>query len=183
MIGLMVVLVLSSPAFAQEAPSRVVIEVSDQNPVVAHQIEVTVRVYDPEEPARLFDPVNPDSLIEFRKVTGAELPGRSPMYRVSEGVYTTNFAFFHEGPWQIVALPDLTDRSLLPPRSTPQVTLEVRNDVPRDDGSINMVGTIAFLVLIAGGVIIAILAGPWLRRPKGQAPSPPAGHDTWWASP
>ena len=82
-----------------------------------------------------------------------------------------------------MALPDVTDRTLLPARSTPQVTIEVRSEASPGEDSINRVGTIAFLALIAGGVIIAMLAGPWLRRPKGQPKAPPSGHDTWWASP
>ena len=146
-------------------------------------IDVTVRVYDPDEPSRLVDPIDPDSLIEMRDPSGAYLPTRSAMTRVDEGTYTTRFDLFHEGTWQLIALPDVSDRTLLPARSTPQVTLEVQSETSPGEDSINRAGTIAFLALIAGGVIIAMLAGPWLRRPKGQPKAEPTGHDTWWASP
>jgi hypothetical protein len=174
--GLMAVVALALPAWAQAGPPRLVIEVSEQNPAVEQPVDITVRVYDPDEPSRLVDPADPDSLIEIRTVSGSEVPTRPAMTRQSEGVYTTTFSFFTEGTWKVVALPDLADRSLLPPASTDQLTVQVSNEVSRGDAESDPAGTIALIALIAGGLAVAILAGPWLRRPKGRPPAPPVYH-------
>lgn len=186
MVSLVAVLALAVSAGAQTAPPRLVIEVSEQNPTVTEPLDITVRIYDPDVPSRLLDPEDPDSLIEIRNVSGSSVPIRLALTRQSEGVYTTSFSFFDEGTWQVVALPDVVDRTLLPPDSTPQVTVEVSAGVFPGDAAgreAGRAGTIAVIALIAGGVLVTVLAGPWLRRPKGQPPAPPVGHDTWWASP
>lgn len=181
--GLVAVVALALPAWAQDAPPRLVVEVSNKNPVPTEPVDITVRVYDPDEPSLLLDVADPGSLIEIRHASGSEVPTRPAMSRVRVGVYSTSLAFFSEGTWKVVALPDLADRSRLPPASTPEVTVLVRAGVPEGDGEVDKTGTIALIALIAAGVAVAALAGPRLRRPKGQPPAPPVDHDTWWASP
>lgn len=182
--GLIAVLALALPAGAQVEPPRMVIEVSNQNPRVTEPVDFTVRFYDPEEPSRLFDPTDPDSLIEMHKSFEPDAPTVLPaLARQSEGIYTLQFYFFGEGTWQVVALPAVADRTLLPPASTDQLTVSVHGEVGSGEDGFDWTGTIVLGVLIAGAVILAVLAGPWLRRPKGQPPAPPVQHDSWWASP
>ena len=180
-LGLIAVLVLAEPARAQDAPPQLQIEISDRNPIVMRPFDITVRVYDPDDPSRLMDPPDPDSLIEFREVSGSDYPAVRPaMIRESEGVYTTTISLVREGTWSLVALPELADRGLLRPASIDQLTVQVGTDVARSDADVDPAGTVAVVALIAGGLIIAALAGPSLRRPKGQPPAAPVQHDSWW---
>ena len=183
MVGLLVGVLLATPASAQDDPPGVAIEVSNRNPAVTADVVITVRVFDPDDPSRPIDPTQPDDLIEFRPPDSTKPAIRPVMTHIGEGTYRTEFAFLEEGTWQVVALPDTTDRSLIPPASTLRVTIEVRGETQGSTNSTNGMGTAALLILIAGGVIVMLLAGNWLRRPKGAPKAKPMEHDSWWFSP
>ena len=169
--GLIGALLIAPPTSAQEELPRLVVHVSDLNPLEQKSVQITLQIYDPGDELQ----VDLGSLIEIRNEAGSRT--RPAMTLITEGLYTTDFSFFNDGAWTVVALPDIVDRSVLATGDTDEITLDVRSEWSP------AVRTIAFLALIAGGAIVAVLAGPWLRRPKDQPKAQPTGHDTWWASP
>jgi hypothetical protein len=171
--GLLIGVLLTAPASARDDPPNVILEVSNSSPDIRERVSITLEVSDPEDPSAAIEPAYEYLQIEVLDPTGSPL--RLEASRHSEGIYSVDFAFYEEGTWTIKALPDVTDRNLVPEGSIVTVTLEVRQDTGT--------GVIALVALIAGGVIVMLLAGNWLRRPKGAPKAKPIEHDTWWFSP
>lgn len=170
-VGLMAALGIAFPALAQQEPSHVEVHVSDRSPAIEEPVQITVHVFSSNG-----DPVNsadPNALVEIRTVPVSEEPILPVWDRVGEGIYETSLTFNTPGDRILTVLPDSEDQGS-PLFAFDDIRIDVRNPTA---------GTIAVLALIGGGVVIAVLAGPWLRRPKGQPKAGPTGHDTWWASP
>ena len=198
-IGLVVMLLLWGwwpyPANATgEAPSThgVSIEVSFEGlEVVANsaapiRVEVdqaatvTVSILETSQPSAVID--DPSMLFEIEQSTGSRTRF-TDLDRLSDTEYRADFTFSETGTWRFVALPDMEDRSLLPPGSTDVVVVIVEETLaqaPQVAGN--------FGLLFLGGLVLAMVALvsyftrhklPWDHRPK----TPSASHDTWWNSP
>ncbi len=140
---------------------------------------VTVSVLATGVPVTITDP---SSLLEIEHPSGSRTRFVD-WDQTSDTQYRTDITLSEAGTWRFFALPDIEDRSLLPPGSTDFVVVVVEASSPPDTS-----GAATFGLLILGGLLLALVGLarfvtrrglPWDHRPK----SPSVPHDTWWNSP
>jgi hypothetical protein len=125
---------------------------------------------------------DPSTLFEIQHSSGSRTRF-ADLEQIGDGEYRADFTFTEAGTWRFVALPDLEDRSLLPPGSTDVVVVIVEAPLVQDSWAAGNFG-----LLILGGLLLVMVALvlyvtrhklPWDHRPK----TPSVSHDTWWNSP
>lgn len=150
-------------------------------------VELTIRVFDSEEPNRPVTVEDSSVLVEVRDATGTNPPLRfSDLQEGPTGVYTTTHTFREEGEFQVVVQPGIEDRTTLHPESTDQVRVVVGGDTPSaTDGASTTVGIVAVILLVflvAALVLVATRKRPGQRYEKKAPGRAEADKDTWWWS-
>lgn len=157
------------------SPAPIRVEV-DQEATVT----VSVLESDPSGSPAVID--DPSTLFEIEHSSGS-LTRFGDLEQISDGKYRADFIFSEPGTWRFVALPDLEDRSLLPPGSADVIVVIVEAPLVQDSWAAGNFGLLLFggvlLVLVALVVYVTRHKLPWDHRPK----TPPVPHDTWWNSP
>lgn len=141
----------------------------------AATVTVSVLEADPSGPSAVIDDLS--TLFEIEHSSGPRTR-LADMEQVSDSEYRADFTFSEVGTWRFVALPDLEDRSLLPPGSTDAVVVIVEAPLVQDSWAAGNFG-----LSIVGGLLLVVVALvlyltrhklPWDHTPR--APSFP--HDT-----
>lgn len=140
-----------------------------------------LRVFQEAEPGSPIDVEDPTDLLEIRtSVREAAALRISDWNRIGPGVYQTTHKFGESGSFTVSVLPDLEDRSELPPGSTEPVTVIADSSLPTPpDRGPNATAIIAFTVLAL--VVVALVVAA--TRGRSRSPKEPVTHDTWWNSP
>ncbi|HSK07310.1 MAG TPA: hypothetical protein VK990_07300 [Acidimicrobiia bacterium] len=156
-------LVASSPA-----PIRVEV---DQ----AATVTVVVLETDRSGPPPVIE--DPSTLFEIEDPSGSRIRF-ADLEQVGNGEYRADFILSEAGTWRFVALPDLGDRSLLPPGSTDVVVVIVDAPLVEDSWAAGN-----FDLSVVGGVLLVMVALvlyvtrhklPWNHTPR----TPSFPHDT-----
>lgn len=141
----------------------------------AATVTVSVLESDPSNSPAVID--DPSTLFEIEHPSGSRTRF-ADLEQVSNGEYRTDLILSEAGTWRFVALPDLEDRSLLPPGSTDVVVVIVDAPLVQDSWAAGN-----FRLLIVGGVLLAVAALvlyvtrhklPWNHTPR----TPSFPHDT-----
>jgi hypothetical protein len=124
---------------------------------------------------------DPSALLEIEHPSGSRTRF-ADWDQISDSAYQADFTFSEPGTWRVVTLPDLEDRSLLPPGSTDAVAIIVNAPLVQEAQAGD------FSLLVLGGLLLVVVALvlyltrhklPWDHQPK----TPSVAHDTWWNSP
>jgi hypothetical protein len=125
---------------------------------------------------------DPSGLLEIEHPSGSRTRF-DDWNQISDSVYRAEFTFSESGTWRYIALPDLEDRSLLPPGSTDAVSVIVEAPLVQDTEAAGNFG-----LFVLGGLLLGVVALvlyltrhklPWDHQPK----TPSVAHDTWWNGP
>jgi hypothetical protein len=147
-------------------------------------IDMTVRVFDSDDPSVPIDIADSSALIEIRDVSGGHAALRlANMRHVATGVYATSYNFPTTGEWEIVVQPDVTDRSRLPSDGVDQI--RIRTLAPSIEGladRFDLTLVWALLSLLVLVVALYMTARRWSARDSGRVGRPTVP-DTWWNSP
>lgn len=140
-----------------------------------------LRVFEEAEPVLPMDVEDPTDLLEIRTSDGEAAALRiSDWNRTGPGVYETTHRFGESGSFTVSVLPDIEDRSELPPGSTGLVTVVPDSSLPtQPDRGPGSTAIIAFtvLALVVAALVVAATRG------RNKSPKEPLAHDTWWNSP
>lgn len=150
------------------APIRV--EVDQPATVIVSVLET-----DPSDSPGVID--DPSTLLEIEHSSGSRTRF-GDLDRISDNEYRADFTFSEAGTWRFVALPDLEDRSLLPPGSTDAVVVIVEAPFVQDSWAAGNLG-----LSVVGGLLLVIVSLvlyvtrhelPWNHTPR----TPSFPHDT-----
>ena len=141
----------------------------------AATVTVSVLETDPSgSPAVIEDP---STLFEIENPSGSRTRF-ADLDQISDSEYRADFTFSEAGTWRFVALPDLEDRSLLPPGSTDVVVVIVEAPLVQDSWAAGNFG-----LSVVGGFLLVVVALvlyvtrhklPWNHTPR----TPSFPHDT-----
>jgi hypothetical protein len=141
----------------------------------AASISVSMLVTDPSSSPVVIDDAS--NLLEIEHSSGSRT-SFADWDPVSDNEYRADFTFSEAGTWRFVALPDLEDRSLLPPGSTDVVVVIVEAPLVQDSGAAGNFGlsVLGGLLLVVVTLVLYVTRHklPWDHIPR--APSFP--HDT-----
>lgn len=138
---------------------------------------VTVSVFesDPSNSPAVID--DSSTLFEIEHPSGSRTRF-GDLDQISDSEYRADFIFSEPGTWRFVALPDLEDRSLLPPGSTDVVVVIVEAPFVQDlwaagNFGLSVVGGL-LLVLVSLVLYVTRHKLPWNHTPR----TPSFPHDT-----
>lgn len=142
---------------------------------------ITLEVWDARDDSPWREPVDGFALLEVRHPGGSRERIDS-LNQVAVGTYQLDFDFDEVGDWLLVVLPDLPDRSSLPPGSadTIEVTIEAISPGEGEDSAV------ALTVVLILTLTVAILVRAATKKPKpsvGRTGLRVVPHDSWWNSP
>lgn len=194
-VGLIATLVIALPfaaGAADEAPPTVQLEVEAGGETFTDPSGLTIRVA-PGEPMKLrihvFEedqagsPVtgaDTSTLLGIREASGVGSEVRfDDMTEIGAGTYETSYTFAQAREYVIEVLPDVSNRSLLTPETTDQVTVIVDANVDAAPTGPPWPTVIATFALIAVVGVFVVQA----TRGRRRVPKQPVHHDSWWNAP
>lgn len=193
--GLIALLVVALPVVAgaaNEAPPTVQLEIdvggdtfSDTTgrtirTIPGEPIVLRVHVFEEGEPGSPVAVEDTSALLGISEASGVGAEVRfADMAEVGDGIYETSYTFPQAREYVIEVLPDVSNRSLLTPETTDQVTVIVDPSVeaaPTGPLWPTLIATFALIAVVGVFVVQA-------TRGKRRVPKEPVHHDSWWNAP